>query len=331
MRALILPFCLAAFFIPALPAQSASFDCSAAQTQFEQAVCETPDLSRADETLAKAYATALGGLSDEARASMQADQRDWLSYAERSCIALPSPQSPVTTPDCLLGAYRDRIEVLETSRMIGGHRFYLQSDYSAEIDPDAEPISYWRIASHVFSMPLIDGSELSGSFNDVMMAHRAQSWAGSDESASSSEDVDVSITVETVTANRITLSDNLFWYGHGAAHGNYLGTYIHYLIDEKREMRASDLFAGEGWEQRLVKLTAQALRDQHGDALWDDFEQDIAEIAVDPARWNFGDYALSVQFNPYEVSAYAYGAPKAEIAWTMLEPMLAEGADDIRW
>ena len=41
-----------------IPAMGASFDCAKAQTPFEHAICEAPELSRADEVLAKAFATA---------------------------------------------------------------------------------------------------------------------------------------------------------------------------------------------------------------------------------------------------------------------------------
>jgi uncharacterized protein len=53
-------------FVPI--AQAASFDCSKAGTSFEKAICDNPELSKQDEVLAQAYATALGGLSTMRRA-----------------------------------------------------------------------------------------------------------------------------------------------------------------------------------------------------------------------------------------------------------------------
>ena len=66
-------------------AHAASFDCAKAATPLEKLICSTPELSRNDEVLAKAYATALGGLSEGAKAVVQSSQRDWLSFAPLSC------------------------------------------------------------------------------------------------------------------------------------------------------------------------------------------------------------------------------------------------------
>lgn len=74
--------------LPALPvANAASFDCAKASTAFERAICEFPELSKRDEILAKAYATALGGLSEAAEATVQKGQREWLAFAERACAS----------------------------------------------------------------------------------------------------------------------------------------------------------------------------------------------------------------------------------------------------
>ena len=54
--------------------------------------------------------------------------------------------------------------------------------------------------------------------------------------------------------NRITMISNSYWFGHGAAHGNWGISYVHYLPQEKREMVASDMFAGDGWEKKLADL-----------------------------------------------------------------------------
>ena len=80
-------------------AQAASFDCSKAGTSFEKAICASPDASKADETLAQAYATALGGLSKDAADSLRATQHDWLDYAQRTCgdDAQPLPGPTMAT------------------------------------------------------------------------------------------------------------------------------------------------------------------------------------------------------------------------------------------
>ena len=48
-------------------AEAASFDCGKARTPFAKAVCSNPDLSKADDTLAQTFQSALNGLSAPAK------------------------------------------------------------------------------------------------------------------------------------------------------------------------------------------------------------------------------------------------------------------------
>src|SRR3569833_32668 len=82
---------LAALMLFAPFAQAASFDCSKASTSFENAICNTPELSQKDEVLAQAYATAQGGLSADAASAVETDQHSWLDYAARACSAGAQP------------------------------------------------------------------------------------------------------------------------------------------------------------------------------------------------------------------------------------------------
>lgn len=76
---------LIALLFIASPVAAASFDCAKAQSPFEKAICSSPEVSAQDETLAKAYQTALGGLSTDATSEIKLAQRAWLDYAEHSC------------------------------------------------------------------------------------------------------------------------------------------------------------------------------------------------------------------------------------------------------
>ncbi|HTM79396.1 MAG TPA: lysozyme inhibitor LprI family protein, partial [Devosia sp.] len=111
-----------------VPAHAASFDCAKASTAFEHAICDNPKLSDADDTLAIAFATAVGGLSKSAVNAMRAEQRDWLDFAAKSCTddaqLLPdAARYDDEQIDCLNLALTARMGGLEQSRMLGGHRF----------------------------------------------------------------------------------------------------------------------------------------------------------------------------------------------------------------
>lgn len=328
-------FALLAVLALALPhtAAAASFDCAEAATVMEETICGVPELSKADEVLAVAYATAIGGLSKSAVNEMRKGQRDWLDFADYVCVEEARDDTLDERSTCLLDLYNQRISTLGDSRMLGGHRFYLFTAYGAAPDPDAEPDSYWQIAQHALAFPMIDGNdEVAKGFNDVLTGYFAESVP--DEAShdfDTSSDMTVSASVEEVLPARITVKLDDYWYGHGAAHGNYTVTYLHYLTAENRQMTAEDLFTGPDWQKTLLDLTTAALKVEHGDALFDGFEEDIADVVADPERWIFGAYGLSIQFQPYEVSAYAYGAPTATVKWEDLDSLMGSEGQTLRW
>lgn len=325
-----------------LPAQAASFDCSKATTPFETAICESEELSLADERLAKTYATASGGLGKAALGELRASQHSWLEHAQRACTRTAEPLTSGSYDErglgCLLDLFNSRSTVLETSRMIDGRRVFPLARYDALVDSyeQENPDSNWPVAIHSLSFPQIDGGEGAEAFN-AWARELAGEMSSLDGEGGSDESSDSTVSLELdapLTPRRLSLSADTYWYGHGAAHGNYALTHHHYLVDQERAMVAEDLFAGEGWQQTLLEATVAALRAEHGDNLMlgDDEVEGLLPVVTDPTRWDItDDYALLVQFQPYEVAAYAYGAPVARVPWTALEAIMAEGAEGIRY
>ena len=329
-----------------LGAQAASFDCAKAATPFEHAICDNPDLSMADDRLAKTYATASGGLSETALADLRGSQRDWLNYAQRACTRtaemLTTGRYDERGVSCLADLFNSRSRVLETSRMMDGLRVYPTARYAASPDPYEKdnPDSSWPVAQHELALVQIDDTaEYAKTFNGLVREEgRAISGVfaaqGGPETAEedSSSDTTNAIVVDEISGNRLSLLVNTYWYGHGAAHGNYTISYLHFLKNEGRWLKARDIFAGKGWQRKLRDLVVEAAKAEHGDMLWLDQPDDLLEAVADPARWDLSDpYGLVVQFQPYEISAYAYGAPTARVSWEALAPIMADTADQYRY
>ena len=328
-----------------LPAHAASFDCSAATTPFEHAICDMPELSRADDIMAKSFATATGGLTKKATALMRSNQRDWLDYAQRACTddaePLVSGRYDEEGGACLASLFTARSGVLEQSRMIGGHRFLVQGLYGALPDPDEidNQDSYWKVATHELNYIQLDNDDpLAASFNDYVLA-RANSMAemaldaevGDAYDTSSDSTLDVSVK-QVAGTKRITLEATTYWYGYGAAHGNYSINYLHYYVPEARELVGSDIFAGDDWASTLVDAAWAQLQTQHKEWLQVETAGDIAEMVVLPTRWDLSDdYGLIIQFQQYEVAAYAYGTPTVTIPWDQLDAIKAETQDGVRF
>lgn len=330
--------------IAVAPAAAASFDCAKAATPFEKAICDNPDLSAADDRLAKTYQTAIGGLGETALAAMRTDQRAWLDHARRACTTNAQPLTSGSYDErgvsCLATLFSSRSDLLEQSRIIKGTRFYPQARYEAMPDPNEadNPDSYFPVALHELAYVQIDDTTPEAEAFNALVRTAANEQAGFGGDATEYDMVDTSDTTNTIFfkeragTGRITLESNTYWFGHGAAHGNWAVTYLHYLNSDSRWLEAGDLFAGKGWQKALLRLAADALRAEHGDNLYLDDDNDIADAVIDPTRWDLSDpYGLVIQFQPYEVAPYVYGAPTARVSWEDLSAYLAEGADSVRY
>ena len=85
-------------------------------------------------------------------------------------------------------------------------------------------------------------------------------------------------------------------------------------------------------KKTLLAAAWAQLQAEHGASLQVENPEDIAEIVVDPTRWSFAsDYGLVIQFQPYEVSAYAYGAPTITVPWEVLEDIKADTQDAVHY
>jgi uncharacterized protein len=324
----------ALLLLPAVPmAQAASFDCTKARTPFAKAICNTPDLSKADETLAKALQTALGGLSAPARAEVSDAHDKWVKFANIACTSNAKPATRPYNADgisCLENLFSDRTEQLQNSKMLGGLRIYYVDRYAALRDPDAAETNT-PVATKSVSTPRIDGTDAEAqAFNHFIETGTGKdidpSIATSPKPEDGSEDDSAELLVSAVTPARITLTLQSYSYGHGAAHGMPGITYIHYLRGEKRRLTAGDVFTGKGWQQRLQELALAAVKKTEGEDLMLDDPSSINDLVVDPARWDFSADGLVLQFEPYEVAPYAAGAPTVVIPWPELQNLLAPGA-----
>ena len=345
-RLFLAPLALTLLFAPALPlttaAKAASFDCSKASTSFEKAICGNDGLSKEDEILAQAYATALGGLSTDAANEVKSAQKAWLDYAAKACSDDAKPISGTYTADqtqCLLSTFQSRVSSLEASKMQGGYRFYPIERYLVEADPDADADSSTKVGDKHFLTVKIDRTD------DIAKAFNAwidKDWTENQFSTGGdtplftkgttdiapgdpSTDVDYTETVKEVTSNRITLESSIYWYGHGAAHGNYVVSYDHFLIDKKRLLQGDDMFKA-GWKDKFGKMVVDKTKAQLGDDYQGTEDKSVIDSATDPSRWDFSDQGLVVQFEPYEVAAYAAGAVTVTIPWDDLTDLLKDDA-----
>jgi hypothetical protein len=219
-----------------------------------------------------------------------------------------------------------RMSVLEGSRMLKGRRIYLDQHYAALPDTNPDTNEFSKVAAKVAVAPRLDGIEQVGKeFN----AFAADFVSGAPQLDDASTDNSIVATIDDIRQNRITLRVSESYYPHGAAHGGYQTSFMHYLPFEGRTLEASDIFAGEGWQDALAALALEGLRARLGDLMWSDIDDDVRGWVADPERWTFTDESFIIQFRPYETASYADGEPAVAIPWSKLQDHLASGANEI--
>jgi len=323
---------------------AASFDCTKAETPFEKTICSTPDLSVLDERLSVAYRTALGGLSDGAKKEMVEGQRVWLDFARHECS--PFAELPTLAYDeggshCLIQSLRRRISVFENNRMLGGYRFYNFDDYSYA--PDHSSPMWATVATRTRNSTRIDGEgEISKNFNIFISQYEDRHFRPRNQAtaldrgkeAEQLEGMSSSVNLHPIDIfqkRHLMLQKTDWYYGHGAVHGQYFISYIHYLLDEPRELTANDVFSGKDWEDILANLVKIEVKKYMKAIDYDccldlDDADKIKDITSDTGRWKFSDAGLGIQFNPYEIGPYSEGAPLIFVPWFELRDNLPNGS-----
>ena len=327
-----------ALIVLATPGLAASFDCNKAATPLEYAICGNPDLSRADERMSAAFSAARSRLSKTASAVVLDNQRNWNDFAMRACSEGAAPRTAGLYNEddvyCLTDLFDSRAYALEQVAPVDGVPVYPVDHFKAVPDPD--PDSWSHTAKTVISYAQIDGDDpVAAGFNAFVrdLAEPALN-APPDPDYEGSTDYDMNIALEAAAPRRLSVSINEYFYGHGAAHGNYAITFAHYLPEQNRRLEARDVFASPDWATEAKPLVIARLKQDAAEqfedegAIWDDLEG-LEDSIGDVARWDIKREGIGFQFQPYEVSAYAYGAPQAVLSWEELGPWLRPGARDL--
>lgn len=330
----------------ASPALAASFDCARASTPREMAICTSPRLSLLDDELAAAYNKLLATVPPEVRATVRQNERDWLRSIE--CPANVGRQA---LGDCLAIAWDKRVQLLQTASSAARHPgrvpflwnsvHFTQPDTGDEARSDAE-----RGAPQYATLDADWPQALSADpdwqawnraieleARDLASQGQAQPgdpWAKSDWM--DAMDNDVSVTLGDITPVVVGASFQNLWYGHGAAHPNYIKLQFNWLLRQRRELAAGDVFrADSGWQKFLYVRAMDSLKNQIDPKFPENQwapgygERLVSKIVTDPRHWILDTAGLTLYFPQDSISCHACGEFKVELSWKELGPMLRAG------
>ena len=104
MKRLVLLLALAAAFPAAAQQPKPSFDCAKASTDIEKLICGSPELAKADSSLAATYGALAAKLDAKAKEHLARDETNWIVRRARECVG-----TAALMYDCVKYGYEERI------------------------------------------------------------------------------------------------------------------------------------------------------------------------------------------------------------------------------
>ena len=318
---------------------AASFNCTAARTAREHAICGSKELSALDEQLAHAYKASRTDLSPASAALIQGDQQAWLAWLDKVCPVKSANGNDMAS--CLKDHYNSRLQQLTKGRQsLGGVLFFTRSYFvfapSKPADapkngvPNGPGFGYGE-----FSWPQVDRPDNDHALWNTAVAAAALRVEGGAVRTNTSFEAAITpdgnqesdYTVFAANDRFLGVDFENFEYEWGGAHGQTVDVSFNWWLDQRRPVVVGDIFApGRDWLRRLVPLTLARLQaGDDADSLWKGVEltKGVTDGVKDDKSWDLSSEGLTVSFGQYAVAPYAAGMPSVTLSWSSLKPMLA--------
>jgi uncharacterized protein len=325
-------------------AHAASFDCAKAHTPQEKAICASPELSKADDRMAAAYKAALAAAPPKFHEQIRDAQRAWIRRISLNCLP-GNPNQPLDA--CLRQAYDTRNHALDNTIVTaGGVKFISLSvsftvpDSPSDADSDRQrgvsPVAVFDASWPQALSTSPEWQAWNSAVEDRARQMASQGKAGRDPkwkpAWANDFDTDLETTLGLVTPRMVTATISNEWYSHGAAHPNTDSLQLNWMLEQKRVLKAEDVFrAGSGWQQILYDRTDKYLHsaldpDSGGDYQKFSAPGQIAatlhKILEDPQNWTIDAKGITIVFQQYAVACRACTPEPFTMSWDSLKPIL---------
>ena len=312
----------------------ASFDCGLPSLNAtEQFICKNPVISDLDERMAIIYAENYKKLSPTNRVAYLNGQRDWLKYWPQSCKrSYSSEQEASIYFECVKREYEQRMEILPVRKLNNQWLVFNVARYSVtKADPASVP-DWVKAVNHSLIYPKIETANLGPA--DLQKANQTNAWIASVIKKlglknritlnENSMDSFLDIEMEDVSPDITRLKTRYYFYGFGA-HGNSIFNAFHFLYSKGRELREDDMLQGD-WKGVTAVQILKKLKAEFAEMVLVNSSKDVAQSISKTQSWRFQKDSFIFFFNPYELTAYAAGAPEVSIPWSSLTNYLTEYA-----
>ena len=310
----------------------ASFDCAATSlSPVDQWICQNPLISALDERMAVHYQENYKKLSPYNRVTYLNSQREWLRYWPQACGR--SKDTDMYTQEylsCAENSYEERIEALTVFTTKKQWPVFYVAQYNVTA-ADKKMVPDWvNKLEHRLTYPKIDTALLN--VKDQQLANQVNLWIrsviktlGVKNRTSLNEnhmDTSLDIQIEEVSPDLIRLKTIYYFNGFGA-HGNSVFNNYHYIVSKGRELKTADLLQG-GWQEMVAKDVYRQLHIQAPDMVLINSPQEVKSSIERVQTWMFDREGFRFIFSPYELTAYAAGAPQISVDWELMKPYLTD-------
>ena len=302
-------------------APALAFDCAAARSPVEKAICANTPLLALDDQINQAYGALRAAGDAGAKAALQGSQRAWLALRD-AC------------------ANQDKVNACLATRM-NGRLNYLTG--APQAGPGAEsrlvPLIRWRngrgksgqqIETFAFA-----GSATAGEkrFNELVRGYVDELIADMSGEPDRETNIETTAAVTYASARLVSVHMDSYTMAEGAAHPNMSSRDVNVDLARGRELGFADLFDGTAAHKVVSLCRAQVLQDKKERGVdqpeaqeLSDFDAALDKSLRDLRTWSFTADHVSVTFDRYALGSYAEGGYGCDLAYADLRPLAKPGA-----
>ena len=305
---------------PAFAQGGPSFDCAKASNAIERAICNDPELAKADRDMAAAYAALVAKLTGAAKDQLVKDQLNWIVARNRGCAADTDGIGP-----CLRNRYAARTTNL---RAFADGAYPFIAEQSILKSGKLGKITYSiDIGYPQFEGATADFSAINARFADAAAkaAEEATPKADSGVDREQGWTYEQSFKLYRPGAKAITVAVNFYGYS-GGAHGYGATRCTLVDLDTGKAVTPDGVFAaGDQWLKALVEIVGADLKKQFvkkpgfEDALE---PAKLAKLLREPDNYCWRPNRLELIFNADEVGPYSSGPFEVYVPYERLKPLL---------
>lgn len=298
-------------------AQAASFDCTKAKSTTEKLICETPEISKLDEELSKAYKALSGELTKSSAETLKKSQKSWLRTWPVACHLKKSRDV-----SCVVAQYKGRIDLLNKRQDFEGFKTFQMHFVGAQHNTEMVEMHGEVLTQSVTFPQVIDG-DLSG--DRLKLAEALNAWLkpSDDTLNDSQENMTHHRTLKKVTNELWHVAVRQESFGPSSPHEFTMMKNLWFKVSEARPLKVEDVFTTEAGDENVMMnlpgLVISKLKQQQSELINDD----ISASVMNPSAWRFDQDRFILEFNRGEITHHSEPAPEVIFEWYEIDELLS--------